>query len=113
MNGTKFIFIALIILFAGASLPSPEIFAGTAATAPGWVDNVSAVQVQYNSNDYGRVQIRDNGYTRYESPPPGCNTCAVRDCDSCTRGPYVSGFHCDLWGCAWLREYGCPTCPVM
>ncbi len=111
MNGTKFIFIALIILFAGATLPTPATFAGTVTTAPGWTYNSSAARPLYSSTAYNGAQTRDPGYDRSE--PGGCNSCAVRDCDSCTRGPYVSGFHCDLWGCAWEREYGCPTCPIM
>ncbi|MGA2403674.1 MAG: hypothetical protein ABSG91_18525 [Syntrophobacteraceae bacterium] len=35
-----------------------------------------------------------------------CDRCghnAVRDCDRCARSPDVSGFRCDLYGCAWVR----------
>jgi hypothetical protein len=113
MNGTKYIFIALIVLFAGSTFPAPGSFAGMIPSAPGWVENVSAVQQQYNSYEYGSAQTGDSGYNRYELPPRECYLCGARDCDNCTLAPYVSGFHCDWYSCSWIREYGCPTCPVM
>ncbi len=39
----------------------------------------------------------------------GCEQCAVGACGRC---PSVSGYSCDLYGCAWFRNYGCSACLV-
>jgi hypothetical protein len=97
----KLVFLVLILIFVGATLPVPGNFAGTARAA---------------GTDYTLVAICGAGYYNADFCE-GCSVrdfdrCVMRDCDRCVRSPYVSGFYCDLYGCSWLREYGCPSCVV-
>jgi hypothetical protein len=41
-----------------------------------------------------------------------CDRSAARDCDRCQRCPLVSDYHCDQFGCGWVRDYGCSRCSL-
>jgi len=98
MNERLFFFVPILVLVASMT-PVPAQTAYTAPAAP-----VSYCMPATNGSfvydaDYCEGRISRDYDSYYE-----------RGCDRCERGPFVREFHCDLFSCYWVREYGCPTC---
>jgi len=87
MPGKKFGFLALTFILVSAVL-IPTLLTDI-ASAGDWQTN------------YCGINARDCDV--------GCAQCATGACGRC---PSVNGYRCDLYGCAWVRNYGCSECRI-
>jgi hypothetical protein len=128
MNGTTSGFFAVIFLIGAILLA--QAFSIDIASAGNSSMNGLSVDRQFDSQyGYGwtttsqprldtGVQPRYLGVSAQQCYG-GCYSCGVpgydqdvsaRDCDRCSRCPFVSGYQCDLYTCRWVRDYDCGSC---
>ncbi len=130
MPGKKFGFSALTFILASAIFV-PVLLTGIASAECSAINSLIAVQLFNNPNDYkwhGSWDPRfdSDWQTRYRisyvrdcdvgdndrCAAGDCDRNVARDCDRCQHCPLVSGYRCDLYGCGWVRYYGCSECGV-
>ncbi|MGO9017192.1 MAG: hypothetical protein ACLQVJ_02465 [Syntrophobacteraceae bacterium] len=129
MSGKKFGFLALAFVLVSAVFV-PALLTGIASSECSVVNSLTVVQLFHTPNDYkwqGNWDPRfDNdwqthyGITYVRDCDARCDRCDVRDndrsvardCDRCTPCPSITGYRCDLFSCAWVRDYGCTSCPI-
>lgn len=139
MPGKKIGFLlALTFILVSAGLV-PALLTDIASAECSAVKSLTAVQLFNNQNDYRwqgswdprfdsdwqthyRISyVRDCDVRDHDrSASRDCDRCAVgdndrnaaRDCDRCQRCAEVSDYRCDLFGCGWIRDYGCSVCGV-
>jgi len=129
MPGKKFGLLALTFILVSAVLV-PALLTDIASAECSVVNCLTVVQLFYNPNDYkwqGSWDPRFDpdwqthyGTTNVRDRDVGCDRCAAgdyernaaRDCDSCKPCASISGYRCDLYVCAWTRDYGCTSCGI-
>jgi len=130
MSGKKFGFLLALTFILASTGVVPALLTGTASAECLVVNSLTAVQLFDTPNDYkwqGTWDPRFDadwqshyGITYVRDCDAGCDRCGVRDCDrpvvrdcdSCKPCPLVSGYRCDLYSCAWVRDYGCTSCCI-
>jgi hypothetical protein len=132
MPGKKFGFLALTFILVSAVVV-PTLLTDIASAERSVVNSLTVVQLFGNPSDYRwqgswdprfdsdwqthyrNINARDCD-VRCDRCAAGdfdrCDRCAVRDCDRCQRCPSVSDYRCDLFGCGWVRYYGCAACGI-
>ncbi len=130
MSGKIFGFLLALTFILASTGVVPALLTGTASGERSVVNCLTAVQLFHTPNDYkwqGTWDPRFDadwqthyGVTYVRDCDTSCNSCnvrdcdrpVVRDCDSCKPCPLVSGYRCDLYSCAWVRDYGCTSCCI-
>jgi len=121
MSGKKFGFLALTFILVSAVLV-PALLTDIASAERSIVNSLTTVQMFGNPSDYRWQGTWDPRFdydwqTHYRNVNARdcevrCDRCAVRDFDRCERCASVSGYRCDLFGCGWVRDYGCAACGI-
>lgn len=122
MSSKKIGFLALTFILVSAVLV-PALLTHIASAQCSAMNSVNIVQLFNNPNDYKWYGSWDPRFdsdwqTHYRiSYVHDCDVRdydrnAARDCDRCERCASVSDYRCDLFGCGWVRYYGCSECGV-
>jgi hypothetical protein len=130
MSSKKFGFLALTFILVSAVLV-PALLTDIASAQCSAVNSVNIVQLFNNPNDYKwygswdprfdsdwqthyRISyVRDCDVRDYDrNAARDCDRNAARDSGRYERCASVSDYRCDLFGCGWVRYYGCSECGV-